>query len=128
MYKDPLTLVGKVCGLVHRCVVNGASLAYLVCLACMTAIEHFDGELRLLSLEVSESRLSGSSACAARHSTAKTQHRAPGLLPLAYSLLKQNGFHDLYIIGLVLAVPIVIGIFFVAFIEFAVVPEKQHRH
>ena len=44
-----------------------------------------------------------------------------------YTLLKQNGVHDLFIIGLVLAVPIVIGIFFVAFIELVVVPEKRHQ-
>lgn len=51
----------------------------------------------------------------------------PDLLPLAYESLHEHGVHDLAVIGIVLAVPICIGLLFVSFIELFVVPEK-HIH
>ena len=54
-------------------------------------------------------------------------NRAPELLPLAYDSLKTNGIHDMFIVGLVIGVPITIGMLFVVFVEFFIVPEKPHR-
>ena len=53
--------------------------------------------------------------------------RAPELLPLAYTSLKTSGVHDMFIIGLVIGVPITIGMLFVVYVEFFVVPEKPHQ-
>ena len=53
--------------------------------------------------------------------------RAPELLPLAYTSLKTSAVHDMFIIGLVIGVPITIGMLFVVYVEFFVVPEKPHQ-
>ena len=53
--------------------------------------------------------------------------RAPELLPLAYASLKTSGVHDMFIIGLVIGVPITIGMLFVVYVEFLLVPEKPHQ-
>lgn len=54
-------------------------------------------------------------------------NRAPEILPLAYTSLKTSGVHDMFIIGLVIGVPITIGMLFVMYVEFFVVPEKAHQ-
>ena len=128
MHKDPLTLVGKLCGLVHRCVPahrahpagDGAPPRPAFWPAGVSPPPRVG-----VGLGVSLPLTRGTAPPAPRRAT--LAHRVPGLLPLVYTLLKQNGVHDLFIIGLVLAVPIVIGVFFVAFIEFVVVPEKRHQ-
>ena len=130
MHKDPLTLVGKLCGLVHRCAPArrahpagaGAPGRPAIWPAGRPA-----GVSPAPRVGVGVSLPLTRGTAPRRRATRPLAYRVPGLLPLVYTLLKQNGVHDLFIIGLVLAVPIVIGIFFVAFIELVVVPEKRHQ-
>ena len=132
MHKDPLTLVGKLCGLVHRCAPArrahpaGAGAPGRPAIRPAARPPGVSPAPRVgVGVGVSLPLTRGTAP--RRRATRPLAHRVPGLLPLVYTLLKQNGVHDLFIIGLVLAVPIVIGIFFVAFIELVVVPEKRHQ-
>ena len=130
MHKDPLTLVGKLCGLVHRCAparrAHPAGAGAPGRPAIWPAARP-PGVSPAPRVGVGVSLPLTRGTAPRRRAPRPLAHRVPGLLPLVYTLLKQNGVHDLFIIGLVLAVPIVIGIFFVAFIELVVVPEKRHQ-